>query len=76
VDFPQPEGPSSDRNSPSATSRDISWSATVRLEKTFPTWRSETSGAPPPPCGEELGDGLPPWNCRLEDPSPSRWAPP
>ncbi len=43
VDLPQPEGPSRLRNSPRRTSSDMSWSASVPLEKTFETFRIETT---------------------------------
>jgi hypothetical protein len=45
VDLPQPEGPSSDTNSPARTSRLKSPSATVPLSYIFATLRNETMGA-------------------------------
>src|SRR5688572_5459324 len=45
VDLPQPDGPSSERNSPSRTSRSKLSSATTPLPNTLPTPRSETMGA-------------------------------
>src|ERR1700722_17917034 len=45
VDLPQPEGPSSERNSPGWTSRSRPASARVPFAKFLPTPRSATSGA-------------------------------
>jgi hypothetical protein len=46
VDLPQPEGPSSDTNSPGQTSRLSRSSATTPLAKLLPTPLSVTTGAP------------------------------
>src|SRR5262245_62017380 len=45
VDLPQPDGPSSDRNSPSRTSRSSAFSARTPVPNSLPTPRSETMGA-------------------------------
>ncbi len=45
VDLPQPDGPSSDRNSPCLIVRSTSRSATTPLENVLPTPRSVSSGA-------------------------------
>ena len=45
VDLPQPDGPSSDRNSPSRTSRSSPSSARTPLPNSFSTPRSDTIGA-------------------------------
>ena len=45
VDLPQPDGPSSDTNSPARTSRSRPLSATVPLGNVLPTPRSATSGS-------------------------------
>src|SRR5262249_53945329 len=46
VDLPQPEGPSSDTNSPGRTSRSRRSSATIPLAKVLPTPRNATTAAP------------------------------
>jgi hypothetical protein len=46
VDLPQPEGPSSERNSPSRTSSVRPASAAVPVENVLPTSRSATSTVP------------------------------
>src|SRR5690606_29525497 len=51
VDLPQPDGPSRLMNSPSPTSSDMFWRATVPLEKIFETPSSRTSGRDDPASG-------------------------
>src|SRR5580698_6376504 len=54
VDLPQPDGPSSDRNSPCRTSRSRPDSASVPLGNVLPTPRNATSQAPE----ECVADGI------------------
>ena len=44
VDLPQPEGPSSETNSPARTARSKPCSATVPLSKALPTLHKATIG--------------------------------
>src|SRR3989442_15228134 len=54
VDLPQPEGPSTDTNSPGQTSRLSRSSATTPLVKVLPTLRSATT-KPPDICETMVG---------------------
>src|SRR5436305_10679821 len=46
VDFPQPDGPTTDTNSPGCTSKSKRSSATTPLAKALPTFLSATMGGP------------------------------
>src|SRR5690348_2025262 len=71
VDLPQPEGPSSETNSPDLTSRSNSESATVPFANVFCTPRRETNGA------DEIGRSRVASMRRTQDNfnnPPGRWA--